>query len=259
MRIAVILLLATALPAWAGQTRLPDREQEGLSGPVRTVTIEVERPSDGAIRRDRLETLTFATSGDLTERVVYSGADVVARLTYHYDDKGYRHISSTSRDGVGLGIPPTRLRPRENPAIVLSQSADGTYAFCATAGYSAGGRLIEERVFAGDDPTKGGMLSRTIYRFNGTVLPSEMLLFAGWPERTVTRETYTYGTDGRLSESFSYGPSNVLPVKTVYTYELDDRGNWITRIETTTLNGVPSVTTRHRTITYFDRPAPVPR
>lgn len=215
--------------------------------------------SGGAPRRERVEQLTYSPAGDLTERVVYSGDAVAARLTYRYDAKGVRHITSTSRDGVGLGLPATRLRPRENPNAAPVQNPDGTYAFSATAGYTATGRLAEEMVFAGDDPSKGSKLVRNVYKFTAGILPSEMFVFSGAPERTVTRETYTYTPDGRASEVIAYGPSNVLAVRTTYAYEIDSHGNWTKRTETTTLAGAPVVTVRYRTITYDDRPALAPK
>lgn len=255
--ITVILFAHALVPAHAA-SRLPDAGQEGLSGPVRTVETTIERTIDGKPVLEKRETLTYATSGDLVERLVYSGGAVSATLTYSYDAAGVRHITSTTLDGVGNELPSTRLKPSVNPAVAAaSRTADGRFAFSATYTYTAGGRIIDERLYAGTDASRSAVpLTWSATRFGAIGLAIERQVFSGSPERRVSRETFTYGDDGRVSESFRYGPGNVLPIKTTYTYKDDAHGNWVERTEAVTIAGQPVVTVRRRTITYFDSSAP---
>lgn len=244
---AAIVLLTAQIAFAQARPKQTDVEVDGMTGPVKTVAVSVATAGGKA---EPVEASSYDRDGVLVDRVSYIDGEEAGRLTFTYDAVG-RHIKSTTPMGLAYGVRTTRLQPHDTIMTRPVQGPDGKFEFVVVRNYDSAGRVIGEATYPGSDPTKAQVLARTIYRYDAQGRLGELSHFVGQPGLLVDKEVYTYDPENRIIEAIRYRQSNQLPTKRTFAYDFDERGNWIKRIETTTLNGQQLVTITTREIAYW--------
>ena len=277
----LILTFACAHPSTA-QTQT-DRESAGVIGPVRTVRVETARVSDvsGQLvegERAVAQIFSFDMKGGLTERSVFNrgGSPDRKRRSYTYDAKGRESERAfLNADGVltskavstydvkGRKVEMTFYNPggevnhvekfeyddRGKMIREVHLNPDGTIRNASAYTHDASGRLIEWSLYKPDGSLsqrrvstydeKGRETGWTIYRGEGT---------------PALGQRRSYNERGNVVESLRYG-NGVLVSRETFTYEFDERGNWVRRrtLSETVKGGIShtEIQVDYRTITYY--------
>lgn len=251
----LMLILCAVVPA---QTKMTDREFEGLKGEVKSVRTEyanVEKSQGAPPNRERkLDGENFYDKkGNLTQ-TLYPGTN--RKLIYTLIDgfKTYKQSDIEKKpkpsDGVML-IMKGDGEPIEEPEKLFppDERYDTKYVY----EYDPKGRIAVERVFGNN----GKLWSKRsfVYDDKGRVI-EENLNDTG----EITKFTFKYDDKGnlieRLDERTIKGREKNKDFKMVYSdYKLDSKGNWIERRQTWHLytQGQPAIveTVFYRTIVYF--------
>jgi hypothetical protein len=217
----------------AGACAYRDRDRDKLRGLVRSVvekeTMVWDDPDTGNHREGVFptETKIYDIDGNMVEYYGYGIKDhtfevvLSLKLVMTYDENRLlTQIVETRTDG--------RVLP--TVAFALDRSVSWKLA---------------NRKFSGTfDSGQAGTGTRT-YDSEGNMTE---WLAGGWQ-----RNVYTYDRGGRMKERSAYA-GNTLSVKDRYSYEDDDRGNWVAKHEETFSpeNGwAPVDNITYREITYF--------
>jgi tetratricopeptide (TPR) repeat protein len=231
-----------AAPVGLGRRgRASDAATDGLAGPVHVVRYEVEVASSGSRARLSLARLpgpviVYSTDGRLESRTLFRRDGTIDTVEeYRYDEKG-RRVASRFLHPL-KGMEPDDL-DREDAVELTS-----------TFKWDASGNRTEEAI-AGED---GAEVGRWVlaYDASGRLVGRDLTVRGA----TRIKEVFVLDERGMVSELHEYGPRRAVVRKSAFTYELDERGNWITRDETdiTTpelASRGRSATTR-RKITYY--------
>jgi hypothetical protein len=264
-RLFSVLTLTLLLSNSVGAQKNTDREKENLLGAVRSVRSQMMDYIGGKLqekgRAKQLDTVTYDTSGNEVERVIYDGYGfLVGKEIHTLDAKGNRTESILS-DPKGV-VMERRVYTYENSTLIqiLSYDGKGNIGLKQVNSYDANGRLREQTYY---DPNKAA--GKTIYKYDGKGKVSEAAFFRADDSKAVApigpclgahRVTYfydeadrpikvvAYEPDGKVKKSwqYSYNPKGQVvedkredvwsQVRFVYTYEYDSQGNWIKQIAT---------------------------
>jgi hypothetical protein len=247
---AIVAAVVAALGSATGQDRPrhPDRERDDLAGPVKSVTIAVALPSNPG-HPQPTESSTYSEAGWLLERTSYADGRAAGTVRFA-DEKDVRRASASTPAGMGYGVRPTRLQPRD-VAEPPKPAADGTYPFVVSRVFDTAGRLLVDSVTPGVDPKTAAPLARITYRYDASGRVSERARYYLQYGTPVEREVFVYDEHDHVAESLVYRQGNALAAKRAHAYEYDERGNWTKRTTTETLGGAATVTVTTRTITYY--------
>jgi hypothetical protein len=236
------------------QTPHPDRPAndlaaENLKGKVRSI-IEDEQESQKA-PRERSREVHYDLDGNLVRQIEYSSGYPVNVTIWGWID-GMR-VSAFNFISYPFGEGPNEERitsiiemvsPRD-PGIEKKER-DRRYTTRDEVKYDGQNRIVEKRQF-GNDGELMGTENRT-YGLN--TLTTEYNDDGGKTRRVVTLDP-----NGHVIEEIFFGPKSKIEYSYSYKYELDAKGNWITRhmAEKKTVKGKTRVIPRpvkFRSISY---------
>ncbi|HEX8737668.1 MAG TPA: hypothetical protein VF721_20215 [Pyrinomonadaceae bacterium] len=227
-----------------------DAEDENLKGKVKKIVQESEDLSGTrSVQGRKLSSVTyFNEKGNYVETDSYDFQGNLFLITmYGYIDG--KRVSNSKEIRYEYDPPPAAA-----PKAKTNEPAakpDNRYEYSFEYKY-VNGKLAEEQMFFNDG--KKGM--RYVYNHKGNQV--EKLVYTTEGELN-QKYLVTLDKDGNEIEEISYGLANYNIYgdrKYRYTYEFDDKGNWIKRITQTetTENGAASFkpgSVTYRTITYF--------
>jgi hypothetical protein len=285
------ILLILVLPLAVYGKRQTDREEDGLFGPVESVTSEEAKLSQsfGAWvedHRHRTESKTYSAEGNLLVWIEYGddGQQSARRVSTHdtagrwIETRIYNALNQLKSRTVNEYVAGANLRSSctvyfatgalDKKAVFLydasgnlirwdSYDADGTLNMMVQTTYDGMGNAVEECNYNGD----GTLFSRrmTLYSSTGRVVHSTFHTYnkAGTIDSTLLRDYDERGNEVLLSATWAHPFSLLIPdSKTAYEYLFDSHGNWIkqTGSEWVTKFGTSYWEPRtviHRTITYY--------
>ena len=241
-------MLSTSWTPAAQRAQKTDVERDDLVGAIASVEVSVALPSDPT-RFETVERSSFDAAGWLVAKDYFVDGRVASHATFR-NEKGLRRVASSTAEGFGYGIRPTRLQPRSDLGLP-AQSADGTYPFVVERTFDTAGRLLAEAISAGSDPaTTAAPLGRFLYRYDASGRLSEWTRYGGSSTVPLDKETLVYDEHDHVKEAIHYHQGNSMASKRSFSYEYDEHGNWTKRMTTEQLGGVPTVTVTLRKIVY---------
>lgn len=219
-----------------------DADDEGLKGKVKQVVDEL-----GEARRLSY-VMYFSEKGNFIEKDYYSEGNVYLINVYGYLD-GKRVVKSKYIESENDNMP--RLALPKSKADEPLKKADTRYDYSLEYKY-VNGKLAQTRLISNRD--EPGMR----YVYNHAKNQVERLVYTKEGDLN-QKYLVTLDKDGDEIEEIYFGLTNVDIYgdrKYRYTYEFDDRGNWIKKTATgeVTKNGITSALTgyvKYRTITYY--------
>jgi YD repeat-containing protein len=236
MLIVAALLLTLFNPGPARQqAEQTDREEQGLVGPVKTVSAERIDPADdsGSVkepeRRQPLDAVTFDERGrEISRRIHSDYGFLIGTQTNTYDAAGRLAESSLKAEEKEYESREV-YRYDSNSRLVekLSYKAGGADPLKESFAYDARARVTEVALsYRGEE---GG---RTKYKYDEKGRLAEVSFYkrGGAPGVApvgpcfgVHRLAYKYDARVRVAEVRAYEPDNSL--KRTTTYDYDERGN----------------------------------
>ncbi|HET8669549.1 MAG TPA: hypothetical protein VFM05_02675 [Candidatus Saccharimonadales bacterium] len=233
---------------WQSQ-RKPDRELDGLLGPVKTVRIEIAnldeegKPDKDGRWLSRLTTYNRAGYKTEDETFYDSGKRSNGKFIYTYDDKG-----NLVEEAKYLNGSVTKRAFIYNAQGQLIKEVRRGGVFHADYTYDSEGRLTEIKGIYGENAVasrfvftydeKGQMIKRQ--RYGGGLDFEEIMIYDSQGRITskangsnpedpdYQKVTYSYDTKGNLVEEVGYSNQGREGVNT-YRYDFDSTGNWIRR------------------------------
>jgi hypothetical protein len=227
-----------------------DAQDENLKGKVKKIVVESEDLSGTwSVQGRKPSSVTyFNEKGNYVERDLYDSQGNPFQITiYGYIDG--KRVSNSKTTSYEYDPPPMAIP--KSKADELVKKSDPRYEYSFGYKYKEG-KLAEKQMFFSNG--KKGM--RYVYNHNDNQV--EELVFTSEGELN-QKYLVTIDKDGNEIEEISFGLKNYDIYgdrKYRYTYEFDDKGNWIKKITSTETNenGIkifkPSAIT-YRTITYF--------
>lgn len=249
VRLIAPLLLGLMLATTVMAQKKSDREEMGLAGPVRSLTMETQEPEKARIK---VEQINFDKSGNRTEVLKFSSDGTVQGKTVYSRDARANLVSETSYGASGAVYSKIShaydASGRRSETLAINGEGKTTSKTSYT--YDDAGRLAEEIREA--ENFLGRLESRkTVYTYDesGRLLSKSGVAEMG--SRTHIRNKYDY--DGRLTgrtEQLSLAPpveysfdskGNITDRKSGagalrkgpfdfeehYSYEHDSQGNWV--------------------------------
>lgn len=227
-----------------------DAQDENLKGKVKKVVEDSEDLSGTwSVQGRKPSSVTyFNEKGNYTEGDLYDSQGNAFQITmYGYIDG--KRVSNSKTTNYGYS-PPIMALPKGKVEEIVKKP-DPRYEYSFEYKYKDG-KLIEEQMVFNNG--KNGL--RYVSNYTGNQV--EKMVYT---EKGELNQKYllTLDKDGNEIEEINYGLSNYKlygDSKYRYSYEFDDKGNWIKKITSkeTTENGVTSFkpsSTTYRTITYF--------
>ncbi len=243
--------LLAALPV-AAQNRKTDKEHEGLFGSVKSVRVEkakVLNNSGASVEQKRVfsQETAYDLRGNMTEERDSSPAPY---HLYSYDSKGDR-LEKNARTPITTGPPTTA------DWGFLSNVSTTLYRWVFK--HDTRGNRIEakkyRRMFGrSDDHRFLSDTQKVTYRYEDNDRRVETASYDS-RDRLLQKWVYIYDSSPTPTQRDEYKSDGSLAGKEFYTYEYDDRGNWIKRVTSklSTKNGnsqVEPVEVTYRTIIY---------
>jgi hypothetical protein len=236
MRILILILsLFFALSAF-GQTKMSDREADGLKGKVKSVTtvrelIESKNFYNTTLGKQRDLIESYNLDGTQTEAIDYefNSKDTYTIIDGDLTAKYSKLEERPQNEGLVLIAPP--LKNKEQP----TQPKDDRYNLKYKFKYDDKGRRVELAFYG----NTGIYLGKIEYKYDekGFLIEERR-----YNEGSSLKETepnvqfvYKYDASGNLVEEkeTSYRPDkNTVRTRTYDNYKLDSQGNWITRTVT---------------------------
>jgi hypothetical protein len=281
MKAAIGVFFLLAVSSLQAQSR-PEWEKYGFSKPIRIIRTETERTVNGVRgRRVPLQTVSFDENGNVLTSVVYKPDGSLLRKlgwgheydsagretrTFYYDDKGV--LTNTGihlYDNRGRRIETTQVNPDGSINHIRSYSYDdkgnnireshrnenGSPRILITRKFDEEGRAIEEVYI----DAKSALDHRNVMTYDSHGKQTSWTLFQRDGTAAQVRSSFSYDEHGNVKEVITYGPDGLLRSKASFTYELDERGNWIKRASTTELfkDGRSQIESEitYRQLTYF--------
>jgi len=217
-------------PGFPAQNKT-DRERDGFSGQVYAVReaalSAAQQKANAPSGADRHTTSYYDKDGALTLRLDYVEGRMVRRRSFRHTSPG--EIVETIEDG---GVDSAADVAGPNPPLnrVIRHSLK----------FDSDGNLAEDSE-SGDD---GKELQRTTFKRDARGRVVEVTVKSRGVGAHESSTTYKY-SDGNDPASSTYEFVPGRPVTQHFSYELDSRGNWTTRLEQDSGNTVK------RTIAYY--------
>ena len=239
------------LPQEPAITRLTsDAEDDGLKGKVKKIVQESEDLSGKSAKQGRkLSTVEFFNEkGNYIKREYYDYRGNPSTITVY----GYLDGKRVSKSGyISYEYnppPPAAPNPNEKP----KPKSDPRYSYEYISKYE-NEKLVEDQLFSNRELP----LTKTVYKYDGNQI--ERLVYASDGSLN-QRYVSVLDKDGHIIEQTNYDQTKSKHYgdrKYIYTYEFDQKGNWIKRMTSQEVveNGEkvlkPSYIT-YRTITYYE-------
>lgn len=225
-----------------------DAEDENLKGKVKKIVQDSEDLSGTwSVQGRKPSSVTyFNEKGNYVERDLYDSQGNPFQITmYGYIDG--KRVSNSKMTNYEYS-PPIMALPKGKVEEIVKK-ADPNYEYSFEYKYETGKMTEKQLVFSNG---KKGL--RYVSNYDGNQV--EKLVYT---EKGELNQKYlvTLDKDGNEIEKTSYGVTKIYPdQKYRYTYEFDEKGNWIKKITSkeTTENGVTSFkpsSVTYQTITYF--------
>lgn len=256
----------------------------GLLGPVRSIRIEAERPvtTAAATTRVPVQNLVFDEKGNVLHQDMYKPDGTLnwkLGWGHVYDDQGreiktYYYNAEGVLTNTGVSVYDKRGRLTETTQINPNGTVNHIRAFFydekdnkireshrdlngnplndIRRGYDANGRMIEETYYAAD----GSLYQKNVFTYDDHGNETSWTV-ARHDETSAQmfRKDQRYDEHGNVKETVSYLDDGSLRGRETFTYDLDERRNWIKRTTSRELfkesrSQLESEVT-YRTITYF--------
>lgn len=210
-------LLMSSLALQNPVTPRTDRDYDELAGPVRVVRIEDERPPEdrpkGSKSDRRLDRIVaYDSAGRMTEQIEFGFSEgcIRTRRTYSYEASGDR--SETIHWGEAL--------------VVVAKSAERqqVLTYRQSFRYDASGRWTE----VADYDAASNPHSTTAYKYDEKGRVKERSQRYGNSAESTC--VFNYNAVGLVAEEICERPAPRPTDQTIYTYEVDARGNWVKRV-----------------------------
>jgi hypothetical protein len=207
----------------AGAFSLKDRDKDKLKGLVRSVTVVhayfdidprsgkyFEKPTQMEMKS------VYDLDGNKVELWNYLSGKFYVKYIYTYDGNGFK---TRQVEEYGIGT-------RKEYEFTLAESMS---------------EKLDKKMFSGSSETP---FSKSVYDRDGNEIEVTFKLTTGWE-----KHVYTYGRHGFVAEQRSYLDDKLKSVDR-YTYETDERGNWIKRYETSYSSKYPELGFTPSAVTY---------
>ena len=218
-----MVMYALSTPADVpGLSRKPDRENEHLFGPVKTIKREQLNTSKvlGLFTRTQsrlISSISFNAEGNKTEEINYnSGGDSIQSCSYSYDDKG-RKTAQVMAQGNIHGETTYAYNHDGREVEALEQVGEKVLIkrrYVAT--YDAQGKQIAALYGEGDREMKASY--RYSYDKQGQLTELATLTAEGV---VYYRIAYSYDEMGNLTSELAYRPDGQLDKKSLSSYDGD--------------------------------------
>ncbi|MEA3052298.1 MAG: hypothetical protein QOG72_1201 [Sphingomonadales bacterium] len=246
-----------------------NREEEGLLGPVRSVSSRMthrlmgldlgEAEAEG--RPQQQDLVVYDAEGNEAERTIYDDFGFLGGRQVNKRDSSGHLVEAVLSDPKGVLMARyLYVYADDRVAETVHYDRKGKVELREVNSYGEQGRLSEVTYRTGSNA-----VGRTVYRYDSAGLRSETLFFMPDGSKAVApigpclgahRITFTYDEKGRPHEAVSYEPSGAMKKSWLYAYngkglmseekfedsykyttnthvyEYDSRGNWIKRITT---------------------------
>jgi hypothetical protein len=233
-----------------------DRENAGLIGPVRKVTVESGTWKEGS--KVLTQSTTFDDKGNEIESIVSSyrvggpTGEVKLRTVYKYVSKNRKEGLSYGEDGSITGKSVYTFDSKGKLIENLEYGPQGSVRYRIVQRYDDHERITESISFKPDGSVysksentydQGGNLKETIsyeadksieyrvvYSHDGKGRMTESLMYKQ-DGVLDNKSTYAYNEKGLRTEKAIYNSDGILREKESYAYEFDSVGNWIKKTE----------------------------
>ncbi len=265
---SILTLVFTQLAPLSATMAKPEKLQEQLVGPVKTVLIAFAKlhPIDGkwvpeSPRIPWLETIYAKNGYRIEEEQFYTEKTLDFKSAFHYDGEG-NLSGGVEYDYQGtVAFKWTYSHHPEEKRIEKRQVfSDGALFSITNYIYDDLGNLVEEIRFL--QQTKNSFRWTFLYDSKGRKIEEAYYLSrpGNAPEKMQSllnfRAFFTYDKAGNLIEETQYDASGKIGSKRRFQYKYDPAGNWITQ---TALEGAGATSPSefkpdeitYRTITYY--------
>lgn len=246
-----------------------DREKAGLLGAghsVRSQTADyLDENSKEKGRTKQLDTVTYETNGNESERIIYDDYGFLFGKEVHTHDAKDNLTGSTLTDPKGVIIE-RRAYTHDNGngklVQIVTYDGKGRVVLKQVNSNDAHGRLSDETYY---DPKSA--VGKTVYKYDENGNISEVAFYRAGGSKAVApigpclgahkviylyegqskpNKVVAYEPDGEMKKSWKYTYNREGQVaeeiresvwsstKFIYTYEYDSKGNWIKRTATVT-------------------------
>src|SRR5579863_914079 len=266
MALTLALLPVSTRPAGAVLKKL-DRHRDRLTGPVKTVQIEIAKVTSraGVLQENyRIPwlSMTYDPRGDkIEENQLYSDSHLNFKSVFAFEAEGlpkegaeYDHNGTLEFSWV-YTVDAAKNRIEENRFYAEKKGLFSRSTYL----YDESGNLIEETRYHVDSTND----FKWTYRYDAAGNKVEETFFvvntkglSGAGKSVIDSKTiFRYDSKGSLIEETRFDPSGSVRSKKLYTYEFDQAGNWVKQIarELAASSGsLPEPTeVTYRVITYY--------
>ena len=240
------------LMSCGGKEVYNDLKQQNLQGEIKQVRMssysvieKFNQVEKKARTSERENTLTiFNNKGNQVEKTFFSTTDKAMRnYVYRYDTKGNRALVNEFKEN---GTLKTRYiysyDPETNEVVIYSFIVHGAFVLKDIRFYNDKQLLLEEEIYN----KKGELEQKQINTYNDRDLCIETNIYNSDGELNL-KYSYAYDDKGNMVERKKYAKEGKTLANHTYIYTLDEKDNWIQRIEY--LNG-KAIYLTDREITY---------